>query len=1634
MPIPVILEFGAQDKGLKGFVEALIKLLKAMGIDPKEFGLDEIIDDLKKAEAEAKGFGDGLGEVDEKAEKMKGTAKGMGDAFSFNNALQQSQAVADALEGVLSVGREFQASLAEVSAITGLTGDKLNSLGEKARELALTFGGDASSQLASFSGILSKLGPALAQDQAALAKMAENVNILSAASGDDAATSMAAIADTMLQLGLASGTAAEQAENSTKVINALAAGAQVGAATIPQVSQAILQAGVAAKGANLDLVDVNAAIQTLSVGGKVGSEAGIALRNVLGLIQNASGPAEISMKKLGTSSKELGEILTTQGLDAALAKIKTGMDNLGSDAERNVALFKIFGTESASAAGILIDNADKMGEFSGGIRDGMEGVGSAFEQAQIRMNTAESDLGRASAFIKDQFISLSQGLGDGLSVGLGVLAQYGPQVQALAGLKDIFPTEAVKKFGIAILNTVIPGLITTATAQAGTAAATNVATAAQYKFNAAALANPWFLAGAVVIGAIVGAIALFSDNVKSAEDAVKDLSAAQEDLNAAQDNAKKIHDSAVEVRALANEYDNLKGKTDPESQERFAEVQEKLAAKVPSAVESIEQLNEKGQLVGYTYGIATNEVRAFATEQEKFAQQAAADAMQNLKDQAEAAAATYLELQANVKEAREEKAKYDKAVDDGQGNLVLAGDWETARTNQKDAREELNKYLKDQEKLTPELRKYITSQLQSKKTTQEIADELKLPVEEVKKLSAEFATSKAEAEQMGGPMQNLGEQLAQSAQEAKKMGEAFDNALKSSQDLTKGAVSALAQALANLEIARKTGDELLAQQAEKQIEQFTNQGREALVQQKQLEAYQKEAERRIGIFKVKQRALTNKTIIDAEREFLDTLKELNDEITQQQISDELDSKLESLRQQQAEEIKAANETAAKLRKEAKDKNKTVLNQDRIKEFEEGGQVQIAIAKKYQNLEEEARIEVARSVLERERKIREEQYDLQIQQIEQQLKTINSTSEEAVKTRVYKELELLALKQVREIESIIETDEEYLRIYSDIIKKKRQLDEGGASEQRKTMEAELATLVSSLEERKSLIITNNEELTKSYQEIETLRTSLSTTTDEAERVRIESQINTLSESLERRVEEYAKSDSEISKLQEDIAKRREELERFSSESARQAVKTEVDALQTQLEERVNVIAESDKKTIELTSELEKVRERIGTSSDYKEVQRLQRKEKQISDQLQARRESFVRDNTEISALQEQLTNKRIELDKFGTDESRKELNKQISDLEKNLRTREDELLETNKSIQFIQEKYGYDIQKTYQLIADYRYETEVTKLRETYEEAEKEHQRHAEAIKSLIADVVSITQSQGENLIARRLDDELKRLEEQKAQELITEQQYEEARTRLQIDAEDERAALAARARGIELEAERQNQVASLQQQRAKLEEELNLAREAGRTEDAERLTKSLDETTRTLEEKSNLVTQLGVSVQTEITEIFSNLFTGDVDDIKRPFKKAFNVLAGALQRLASAKITEVILGSIEGLLGITGLAKAILAKSVVEAIINSLLTPVFDNLNSFAEGSPPLTTPQLAIVGDAPPGVPERVLRDDQLETIMIRSAAAGNAMLIPYFVQLIAAVKGIDLYITEEEIANANNSATRRRQRGTFY
>jgi len=365
--------------------------------------------------------------------------------------------IVEGFQFVIDKGSEFESQMAALSAVTGVTGAELDTFGDKAKELAARFGGEATTQLGSFQTILSKFGPDLAKTPDALNAVTENVNILSKAAGLDAKQSVDALSNAMLQFGIDASDPAKLAQESGRFINVLAASAKVGAAEIPQVAEAILQAGVAAKGANLSFEETNAAIQALAVGGKVGSEAGVGLRNVLGLLIKQSGPGADALASVGLSAESLGATLTSKGLSAALTELQGGISKLGTDAEKAAFKATLFGTENASTAGILLDNIKNIEAFTAGVT----GTNEAFVQAEINMATFSEMMSRLQANIGNAAIGIFQGFSDAFKlIGGLVSGTVGPAIEAIA---EHFSNmwSIVKPILMLIGGAIIAGIVTT---------------------------------------------------------------------------------------------------------------------------------------------------------------------------------------------------------------------------------------------------------------------------------------------------------------------------------------------------------------------------------------------------------------------------------------------------------------------------------------------------------------------------------------------------------------------------------------------------------------------------------------------------------------------------------------------------------------------------------------------------------------------------------------------------------------------------------------------------------------------------------------------------------------------------------------------------------------------------------------------------------------------------------------------------------------------------------------------------------------------------------------------------------------------------------------------------------------------
>lgn len=297
------------------------------------------------------------------------------DLMAIDNSILN---IKDRLQGVTDIAQSNETALAEVSAITGVVGSELNELNNRAKDLSKTYGEDLNENLGSFQTILSRLGPDIGKSNKAMGIFGETVNVLSKGMQGDVKGATDAITTSMLQFQVDLKNPVKAAEESRRMINVMSAGAKEGAAEIPQIGEAIVQAGVSAKLANLSFEETNSLIQAMAGGGKYGSEAGVAIRNV---ITNMSAQTKLSddavailgayginMKKVADTSVPFADRLRE------LAPIQHDIN----------ALTEVFGRENAAAAQIIIRTADEQAELTKAIT----GTNVAYEQAAVIMDTS----------------------------------------------------------------------------------------------------------------------------------------------------------------------------------------------------------------------------------------------------------------------------------------------------------------------------------------------------------------------------------------------------------------------------------------------------------------------------------------------------------------------------------------------------------------------------------------------------------------------------------------------------------------------------------------------------------------------------------------------------------------------------------------------------------------------------------------------------------------------------------------------------------------------------------------------------------------------------------------------------------------------------------------------------------------------------------------------------------------------------------------------------------------------------------------------------------------------------------------------------------------------------------------------
>lgn len=399
-----------------------------------------------------------------------GVASLTGLVFSFRKAVDTAN--------------EFESSVANLSALTGLAGKELDYLTKRALDFSgsITESGiritkSAQDIVDAYTQMGSKR-PELLKDKEALANVTEEAIILSQAAKMDLVPATNSLAISMNQFNA-------KAAEAKRYINVIAAGSKEGAGDVLYIASALEKAGTAADKAGLNIEEAVGVIETIAPKFSEPTRAGTQLKNVF--------------IKLQTGADEF---------NPAIVGMEQALENL-SDANLSAAdMVKIFGVENLNAAQTLIDGKDEYKRYKDSITD----TNVAIEQATKNTNTNKAKLEAARQELNKMTIQLGKKLAPALTFSTSAFSYF---VKGIMGAIQFF-----NKYKVVIIS-ITSGIVAYTIAVNAASIKTKIFTAATWlaekatkAFNFAIKTNPL----ALIIGLLAtAATALFLYKKKTKE-------------------------------------------------------------------------------------------------------------------------------------------------------------------------------------------------------------------------------------------------------------------------------------------------------------------------------------------------------------------------------------------------------------------------------------------------------------------------------------------------------------------------------------------------------------------------------------------------------------------------------------------------------------------------------------------------------------------------------------------------------------------------------------------------------------------------------------------------------------------------------------------------------------------------------------------------------------------------------------------------------------------------------------------------------------------------------------------------------------------------------------------------------------
>lgn len=453
--------------------------------------------------------------AEEYGDKGTSSIEAVSQAFAAAKVYEALEQIKDSYMDCINSAGDFEASMSNVEALSGASGDQLQALTDKAKEMGATtkFTAGESADALSYMALAG-------WDTQSMLQGISPVMELAAAANMDLASASDIVTDYLTAFGLT-------ASDTTHFVDVMAYAMSHSNTNVEQLGEAYKACAATAKSMGYSVEETTAVLATMANAGVKGGEAGTALNAIMTrLATNTKGCAD-ELKKYGVS------IYDSQGNMNSLSDILTGLsavwDNLTDQEQANLAK-TIAGTNQYS----------KLQTIMAGCSEQAAKGGQSFSDYASALENCSGTAGKMAGTMLDNLngkMTLFESAADGLKISVGE--------QLTPAMSDLYEVGADVLSGMTEFVNDNPGVvkgITTTVAVLGTAAAgiagvtvaVNLASAAAAAFTAVTSVALGPVALAVAgVAAVAGAFVAVTSAADAAVEASGDWPPALDEITTA---------------------------------------------------------------------------------------------------------------------------------------------------------------------------------------------------------------------------------------------------------------------------------------------------------------------------------------------------------------------------------------------------------------------------------------------------------------------------------------------------------------------------------------------------------------------------------------------------------------------------------------------------------------------------------------------------------------------------------------------------------------------------------------------------------------------------------------------------------------------------------------------------------------------------------------------------------------------------------------------------------------------------------------------------------------------------------------------------------------------------------------------